>query len=139
MGRISRIGVSINTSLLAEFDGLIRKMGYANRSEAFRDLIRDKLVTEEWKGGNAECVGVVSIVYDHHRRDISDRLIELQHEFGESIISSTHIHLDRDNCLEVVIARDGAAVVKEIADRLIGSKGVKHGKLAMTSTGRGLR
>jgi CopG family nickel-responsive transcriptional regulator len=114
-------------------------LGYANRSEAFRDLIRDKLVTEDWKTGSSECVGVVSIVYDHHKREISDRLIDLQHEFGDSIISSTHIHLDRDNCLEVVIARDNALVVKEIADRLIGSKGVKHGKLAMTSTGRGLR
>jgi CopG family nickel-responsive transcriptional regulator len=137
--RLSRIGVSIDSSLLAEFDDLIGKMGYANRSEAFRDLIRDKLVTEDWKTGSSECIGVVSIVYDHHKREISDKLIDLQHEFGDSIISSTHIHLDRDNCLEVVIARDNASVVREIADRLIGSKGVKHGKLAMTSTGRGLR
>jgi CopG family nickel-responsive transcriptional regulator len=139
VSRLSRIGVSIDSALLAEFDDLIGKMGYANRSEAFRDLIRDKLVTEGFKPGHAECVGVVSIVFDHHKREISDRLIDLQHEFGDSIISSVHIHLDSDNCLEVVIARDSATAVKEIADRLIGSKGVKHGKLAMTSTGRGLR
>lgn len=139
MSRLSRIGVSIDSSLLTQFDDLIEKMGYANRSEAFRDLIRDKLVMEGWETDSSECVGVVSIVYDHHRREISDRLIDLQHEFGDSILSSVHIHLDRDNCLEVVIARDRARTVKEIADRLIGSKGVKHGKLAMTSTGRGLR
>lgn len=138
MSALARIGVSIDSSLLKEFDRMISRMGYPNRSEAFRDLIRDRLVREEWKTGNAECVGVASIVFDHHRRDISDKLIDLQHEFGDSIITSLHVHLDRDNCLEVVIIKDRATVVKEIADRLIGSKGVKHGKLAITSTGRGL-
>lgn len=139
MSPLSRIGISIDSELLSQFDSLIEKMGYSNRSEAFRDLIRDKLISERQEVKDDQSVGVVSIVYDHHKKEISDRIVEMQHEFGESIITSMHVHLDKDNCLEVIIARGRASRVKSIADRLIGTKGVKHGRLAMTSTGEGLQ
>jgi CopG family nickel-responsive transcriptional regulator len=138
MPKLSRIGVSIDSILLADFDRLIGKMGYPNRSEAFRDLIRNKLVAEQQELGIEQCVGVISLVYNHHRREISDRIVDMQHELGKMIVASVHIHLDEDNCLEVIIVTERAKKVKEVADRLMGTKGVKHGKLAITSTGKDL-
>jgi CopG family nickel-responsive transcriptional regulator len=134
-----RFGVSLDRILLDRFDGLIGKKGYANRSEAIRDLIRDSLVTEEWESSASETVGSITIVYSHDTRELTDTLTDLQHHFCDAIISSMHIHLDEHNCLEVIVVRGKAKDIKEIADRLIGTKGVKHGKLTVTTTGRHLK
>ena len=138
MGETVRFGISIDDSLLERFDKLVDEKGYVNRSEAVRDLIRDALVEQVWEAGNDETVGTVTLVYDHHVHDLSDRLTEQQHQHHREIISALHVHLDAHNCLEVLVVRGKAAVVKKIADALIGVKGVKHGKLVMTTTGSAL-
>jgi CopG family transcriptional regulator, nickel-responsive regulator len=135
MGETVRFGISIDDSLLERFDRLVEKKGYINRSEAIRDLIRDALVEQVWEEGDEETVGTVTLVYDHHVHDLSDRLTEQQHQHHREIISALHVHLDAHNCLEVLVVRGKAAIVKKIADTLIGVKGVKHGKLVMTTTG----
>lgn len=134
-----RFGVSLDKILLDRFDGLIGKKGYANRSEAIRDLIRDSLVTEEWESSAAETVGTITIVYSHETRELTDTLTDLQHRYHSSIISAMHIHLDEHNCLEVIVVKGRPKDIKAIADRLIGTKGVKHGKLTVTTTGRRLK
>jgi len=136
---IKRFGISLDVTLLNNFDTLIAKKGYTNRSEAIRDLIRDSLVKEEWEQGNKETVGTITFVYSHHTRELTDTLTELQHRFYNSIISSMHIHLDEHNCLEAIVVKGKAKDIKIIADRLIGTKGVKHGKLSLTTTGKHLK
>jgi CopG family transcriptional regulator, nickel-responsive regulator len=138
MGELSRIGVAIDSDLLKKFDRLIGKRGYTNRSEAFRDLIRDELVETEWESGERHVVGTVTIVYDHHVRMLNEKLTDLQHEFFHHVLSTLHVHLDHDHCLEVLVVRGKAAEVQKIADSLISTRGVKHGKLSITSTGAGL-
>jgi CopG family nickel-responsive transcriptional regulator len=137
MGTV-RFGMSIDDQLLEQFDRIIGKKGYLNRSEAIRDLIRSLIVEEMWEAGDEETVGTVTLVYNHHVRDLSDRLIEQQHTHHSQIISALHVHLDPHNCLEVLVVRGKAYKVKQIADELIGVKGVKHGKLVMTTTGQEL-
>jgi CopG family nickel-responsive transcriptional regulator len=139
MGETIRFGISIDDKLLDSFDRLIELKGYMNRSEAIRDLIRAALVELKWEGGEEETVGTVTLVYDHHVRDLSDKLTEQQHSHYNQIISALHIHLDAHNCLEVLVVRGKARDVKKIADELIGVKGVKHGKLVMTTTGEELQ
>jgi len=134
---LARFGVSISSELLEKFDKLIDSKGYTNRSEAIRDLIRDHLVEYEWEA-DIETIGAVTIVYNHHVRELSESLIALQHDHHSSIISSMHVHIDHHNCLEIIVIRGKGSVVKEIADRLISTKGVKHGKLTMTTTGKDL-
>ncbi|MBN2057190.1 MAG: nickel-responsive transcriptional regulator NikR [Candidatus Saganbacteria bacterium] len=138
MTELERFGVSIPDDLLAKFDKLIARKGYANRSEAIRDLMRDVIV-EQSVAEDREVVGTVTIVYDHHTRDLSDRLNDIQHDSYHSIVSTTHIHLDHHNCLEVLIVKGKSSEVKAIADKLISTKGVKHGKLVMTATGKELK
>lgn len=138
MGELSRIGVAIDSELLEKFDRLIEQRGYTNRSEAFRDLIRDALVEQRWERPGSRVVGTVTLVYDHHVRLLSEKLTEIQHESFEQILSTLHVHLDHDHCLEVLIVRGKAADVKRIADALISAKGVKHGRLTITSTGADL-
>lgn len=128
---IGRFGVSINQRLLERFDAVLREKGYDNRSEAIRDLIRDYLVEEEWCGSKAEVVGCAVLVYDHHVHGISERLTETQHRY-KNIVSSMHVHLDEDNCLEVLVIRGVADEVKRITGSLISARGVKHGKLVMS-------
>ena len=135
MGETVRFGVSIEDKLLESFDRLIDQKGYMNRSEAIRDLIRGALVELTWEGGEEETVGTVPLVYNHHVRDLSDKLTEQQHLHHHEIVSALHVHLDAHNCLEVLVVRGKAREVKRIADELIGVKGVKHGKLVMTTTG----
>lgn len=135
MGELSRIGVAIDSDLLRKFDELIGRRGYTNRSEAFRDLIRDELVEEAWETPERQVVGTVTIVYNHHVRLLNERLTEMQHEHFHQILSSLHVHLDHDNCLEVLVVRGRAAQVRKIADSLMAAKGVKHGRLAITTTG----
>jgi CopG family nickel-responsive transcriptional regulator len=134
-----RFGISLDNVLLERFDSLIKKKGYANRSEAIRDLIRDSLVMDEWESSSAETVGTITIVYSHDKRELTDTLTDLQHRYYNAIVSSMHIHLDGHNCLEVIVVRGKAKDIEAIADRLIGTKGVKHGKLSVTTTGKHLR
>ena len=135
MTDLTRFGISIDSQLLNQFDHLISEKGYVNRSEAIRDLIRNALV--EAQVSNADetpTVGTVTLVYDHHTRDLSDKLTEHQHSHHDAIVSALHVHLDAHHCLEVVVVRGTAAQVKRLADELIGTKGVKHGKLVLTTT-----
>lgn len=138
MTEIIRFGISIDERLLDRFDRLIDEKGYSNRSEAIRDLIRNALVEEEWSNESEETVGTVSLVYDHHTRDLADKLTEHQHSHHKEIISSMHVHLDAHHCLEVVVIKGKAKKNKRLAEELIGTKGVKHGKLMMTTTGKDL-
>ena len=138
MADIVRFGISIKEDLLLRFDGLIAEKGYVNRSEAIRDLIRSSLVENDLSHGEEEAIGTISMVYDHHTRDLADKLTEHQHSHHKEIISALHVHLDHHHCLEVVIAKGCAREIKKLADELIGTKGVKHGKLMMTTTGKHL-
>ncbi len=138
MSLVSRFGVSIEENLLKKFDRLISRKGYRNRSEALRDLIRESLVQEEWEEGKKETVGTIAIVYSHHTRELSRTLTDMQHRYYRSILSSLHIHLDEHNCLEVLVVRGKGEDIKKISDRLIGTKGVKHGRLSLTTTGKNL-
>lgn len=132
MGVLSRIGIALDSELLKRFDRLIQRRGYTNRSEAFRDLIRDQLVTERTAAPEATVVGTVTLIYDHHASGISEKLTEAQHEHHELVVSTSHAHLDHDSCLEVLIVHGQSAQVAQFADRLIGLKGVEHGRLVMT-------
>jgi CopG family nickel-responsive transcriptional regulator len=139
MADVVRFGISIDDRLLAKFDQHIEEKGYSNRSEAVRDLIRNALVAEQWlRDDQEEMVGTVSLVYDHHTRELSDKLTEHQHSHHRNIISALHVHLDAHHCLEVVVIKGKAREIKRLADELIGTKGVKHGKLMTTTTGEGL-
>ena len=134
MSNIERFGTSVPKDLLEGFDQMIKKKGYSCRSEAIRDLMRDNIVDQS-VAEDKEVVGTITIVYNHHTRDLSDKLTDLQHDFYKNIISSTHIHMDHDNCLEVLVVKGKAQNVKDIGNRLISTKGVKHGKLVITATG----
>lgn len=131
-----RFGVSIEKKLLDLFDRLISKRGYRNRSEAIRDLIRDKLVEEEWAGGTREVVGTLTLIYDHHTRELQARMTELQHTYHAHVISTLHVHLDHHNCLEVLVVRGRPREIRALSDGLLSLKGVKHGRLAATTSGK---
>jgi len=132
MGVLSRIGIALDSDLLKRFDRSIEKRGYTNRSEAFRDLIRDRLVTEQTASPGAVVVGTVTLIFDHHAHGVTEKLTEVQHEHHDLVVSTSHAHLDHDSCLEVLIVHGKAARVQHFADLLIGLKGVQHGRLVMT-------
>ena len=134
MDNLSRIGVSIDAALLERFDEHIASKGYENRSEAFRDLIRDRLVEASVVSPKAMVVGTVTLIYDHHKRLLPEKLAEIQHQHHEVVISTVHAHLDLHNCLEVVVLRGKSKDVQALADKLVSTKGVQHGRLVMTST-----
>ncbi len=138
MSKTTRFGVSIDRRLLERFDDLIADKGYVNRSEAVRDLIRNELINEQWQNEEEETVGTVTIVYNHHTRELPDKLTERQHIHHDSIVSVLHVHLDHHNCLEVAVLKGKTKNIKQLADQLIGTKGVKHGKLIMTTIGKEL-
>ena len=138
MSNIVRFSVSIESDLLERFLRVAKKRGWGNRSEALRSLIRDALVREEWEA-DAEIVGTITLVYDHHKRELGDKLTSIQHDHHNLVLSATHIHLDHDNCLEMIAVRGTATRVQKIADALIGTRGVKHGKFSATTTGKKLR
>lgn len=129
---VIRFGVSLEKSLLEEFDKLIKRKGYANRSQAIRDLVRDLLVREAWEAGEGEVAGTITIVYRHDAYGVTRKLTELQHEFLGRIVSSLHVHLDEHHCLEVVVARGSPEEIRKIADTLISAKGVLHGGMVAT-------
>jgi CopG family nickel-responsive transcriptional regulator len=135
MSELARIGVALDSLLLRKFDELIEERGYTNRSEAFRDLIREELVRKSWESPDADVVGTVTLVYDHHVRMLSEKLTSMQHDHHKNILSTMHVHLDHDNCLEVLVVKGKAKSVQKIADGLISTRGVKHGRLTLTTTG----
>lgn len=129
----------MDARLLDQFDELIGRKGYGNRSEAVRDLVRNALVEDRWGRDDEQVVGTVTIVYDHHTRDLGEKLTEHQHSHHDAVISALHVHLDSHFCLEVVVVKGTSGEVRRIADELIGTRGVVHGKLVSTTTGQGLR
>lgn len=131
---LERFSISLDGKLMADFDRWLRRHKYNNRSEALRDLIRKAMVKELW-AENKEVVGVITIVYDHHQRQLQDRLTEIQHEFHHDVVSTTHIHLNHDECLEVIIARGRATRIQLLADHLIAVRGVKDGSLSVSAAG----
>jgi len=136
--KVVRFGVSVPEELLEKFDRIIEEKGYVNRSEAIRDLMRDFIIRHEWETGDTEVAGTITMLYNHDEADVVKELLDLQHEYLDEIVSSIHVHMDEHNCLEVVIVQGKASRIKEIADRLLSLKGVKHGKLVMTGTGKEL-
>jgi CopG family transcriptional regulator, nickel-responsive regulator len=137
MAELARFSVSIEADLLKRFLKVAGKHGWTNRSEALRQLMREALVREEWQK-DEEIVGTVTLVYDHHKRELTERLTSIQHDHHEAVLAATHIHLDHDNCLEMIAVRGRASAVQKIADALIGARGVKHGTLTAATTGEKL-
>ena len=133
MPGLERFGVSMDGDLLAAFDQRIEQAGYKNRSEAIRDVIRDYLIEQHLQLPDAYIIGTVTIVYDHHSRLLEDRLTDLQHDHHDIIRCSTHVHLDAHNCVEVIVLSGASARVRAIADNLISTRGVKHGRVVMTA------
>ncbi len=137
--KVVRFGVSLPEDLLRSFDRLIREESYANRSEAVRDMMRTQLVRKEWRDENQEVAGSLTLVYDHHRRELAKQLTGIQHEFHRVIISTQHIHLDHDNCLEIIVLKGRVNDLLKLTAMLRAVKGVKFGELTMASTGRDLK
>ena len=135
---VARFSVSLPASLARELDRMAREKGYTNRSLAVADMIRAHLVEHRQKFGDEEIAGTITLLYDHHKQHVQAALTDIQHDHHEVIIATLHVHLDHRNCLEVLAVRGKAAVIKRIADELIAAKGVKHGKLTVTSTGKDL-
>ncbi len=138
MPDLIRFGISMEKKLLDRLDREIVKQGFPNRSEAIRDLIRNQLVEVEWSRDDEEVAGTITIIYNHHVRGLSDLLLKLQHDHHNLIISVMHVHLEHEHCLEVMVIKGPAGEAKQLAGQLIGVKGVKHGKLTITSTGKEL-
>jgi len=135
MNKIIRFGISMEENLLKQFDTLIRKRNYRNRSEAIRDLIREMLIKEEWVSTEKDVAGAIIIVYDHHKRELVQNIISIQHDFQELIISSQHIHIDHDNCMEMIAVKGNANKLMELESRLKAEKGVKHTIFAKSTLG----
>jgi len=139
MKKLVRFGVSLDHHLLDGFDRHIEQRKYTNRSEALRDLIRDQLVSQEWAGeADKESVATITFVYDHHVQGLSRKLTHIQHDFQGHIMAGMHVHLDHNHCLEVLVVKGKGSQIRAVADALVSVKGVKHGKLTMTTTGKGL-
>ena len=135
---VERFSATLDAGLLEKFDRFLDRHGYGNRSEAVRDLIRRALVEDEWQGGKAPVMGVITLVYDHHQRNLLNRMTQIQHDSQASIISTTHVHMDHHNCLEITIVQDRPSKIRTLADRLTTLKGVKSGSLSAATTGKGL-
>ena len=138
MSSLVRTGISLNRELLARFDQVIRRKGYGSRSEAIRDLVREHSVEAD-VARNKVIVGTLTVVYDHHQPRLAERLIEAQHHYHGKVLATTHVHLDARHCLEVVIVKGRSAEVRHFAEHILSLRGVKHGKLIMTTTGKRLK
>jgi CopG family nickel-responsive transcriptional regulator len=138
MSKVFRFGISLDKDLLDKFDQLINNKNYSNRSEAFRDLIRQELVKKEWQEGK-EVAGAITLIYDHHKREFLNKITDIQHGFQKLIISTQHVHLDHNNCLEIIAVRGSSREVQKLSDTLKSIKGVKHGTLSMSTTGKDIR
>ncbi|MFH0827201.1 MAG: nickel-responsive transcriptional regulator NikR [Candidatus Omnitrophota bacterium] len=137
MSHLVRFGVSLDKELLVQFDKQLREKNYSNRSEGLRDLIREDLVRNEWRQGK-EVAGSLNLVYDHHKRRLLNYLMDIQHEFHDNILSTQHIHLDHNNCLEIIVVNGAPERIKLLYGKLKSAKGVKHASFAMSTTGRGI-
>jgi CopG family transcriptional regulator, nickel-responsive regulator len=135
---VARFSISLPRLLLADLDQMSKEKGYDNRSLAIADMIRAGLVEHRQKFGREEIAGTITLVYDHHKHHLQSELTDIQHDHQNVIISTVHVHLDHNNCLEVILVRGKAGLIRKIADELIAAKGVKHGKLTVTTTGRDL-
>ena len=135
MSELVRFGVSLEKKLLDKFDSLLRERNYTNRSEAFRDMIRQELIKREWLHGK-DVAGAITLIYDHHRKDLLNKITDIQHDYQQLIISTQHIHLYHDNCLEIVAVRGNPKNIQVLADTLKAVKGVKNGTLSMSSAGK---
>ena len=138
MSQLSRTGVSLEGDLLKEFDRLIAKRGYANRSEAFRDLIREALLSETVQS-NKPVVGTLTLVYDHHVPNLAKKLTEVQHAAGARVLAATHVHLDHHYCLEVILMKGRGKEIQTVADGMLALRGVELGKLVLTNSGKSLK
>ena len=134
MEKITRFGVSIEPDLLKKFDKVIKKKGYKNRSEAIRDIIRKNLITERTEDPNSEAIGTLTMIYDHHAGNLTNRLLDLQHHHHKEILTTTHIHVDHDNCLEVLVLKGKTRNIQKLADNIKSLKGIKHGELVITES-----
>jgi len=132
--KITRFGVSIKPELLDKFDKIIKKKGYNNRSEAIRDIIRKSIIKEDTIAPNSEVIGTLTMIYDHHEGTLTNKLLDLQHEHHNEILSTTHIHIDHHNCLEVLVLKGKTGEIKKLADNIKALKGIKHGELVITKT-----
>ena len=143
MSDLVRFGVSLEKDLLSDFDKHLKEKGYQNRSEAIRDLIREKLVEREWEVSDEGDVNgkmaVLTIVYDHHQADLTKTLTDIQHRSHGVVYSTLHIHLDHDNCLEIMVLKGSVENIKTLGDKIISTRGVRHGKMIFTTTGKGLK
>ena len=135
MSKLVRFGISLDQELLDKFDRLAKERNYTSRSEAFRDLMRQELVHKQWQEGK-EIAGAITLIYDHHKRELVNKLMDIQHDFGTTIISSQHVHLDHSNCLEIIAFKGSPKQAQRLADSLRSVKGVKHGTLSMSTTGK---
>ena len=137
MSGLIRFGISLDKGLSERFDELIKRRAYTNRSEAIRDLIRQDLVEQEWLYGS-EVAGAITLIYNHHKRELLNKITDIQHNFQNVIISAQHIHLDHHNCLEIIAVKGNPAEVQKLASTLKAVKGVKHSTLSMSTTGKAL-
>ncbi len=140
MTDLVRLSFSIDSALAESFEELVRTSAYGNRSEFFRDMVRDLMVSREWEEDDegAEAVGTITLVYDHHARGLDSKLTDLQHDHHDMVLATTHVHLDHHLCAEVIICRGRPAQIRSMCDRLRQQKGVLHGALTMSSTGQRL-
>jgi CopG family nickel-responsive transcriptional regulator len=131
----ARFAVSLDQNLLEDFDKMRHRQGYENRSEAVRDLIRNHLVEQEWDD-KENAMGTITLVFNHHKRNLTEKLTDIQHDYHNLVISTMHVHLDHDNCLEILAVKGSGRKIRSLSDRLISTKGVKHGKLTLTTVGK---
>lgn len=138
MSDLERYTITMPGDLFAAFDERNRRKGYKNRSEAIRDLVREALVHEEWANPDERVAATLTLVYDHHTRTLTDKITEVQHDYGDLVVSTLHVHLDHHNCLEVIVVRGLAKEIHALADAVMCIKGVKHAQLALTTEGKGI-
>jgi CopG family nickel-responsive transcriptional regulator len=138
MGTTIRFGVSLDSDLLERFDALCDERGYQSRSEAIRDLIRNTLVRQEWENENNEVAATLTLVYDHHKSDLAQKMTNAQHDAHHLIITTLHVHLDHHNCLEVLVLKGPGEQVRDFARKLIATRGIMYGKLSLATTGENL-
>ena len=138
MSELVRLSISLERPLLKQLERLVKRSRYANRSEFIRDLIRQRLVEQQWSDKREDVVGTITMVYDHHARQLTDKLLDIQHDYHDNILASTHVHLSHDLCAEMIMIRGSATRIRQITDRLRQQRGVLHAELAMSSTGERL-
>lgn len=138
VSELVRLSISLEQPLMRQLERLVKKSGYANRSEFVRDMIRRRLVEEQWSDERQEVVGTITMIYDHHARQLSDKIVDIQHDYHDRVLATTHVHLSHDLCAEMIMIRGQADEIREISNRLRQLRGVLHAELAMSSTGEKL-